>query len=130
MFHNFINWLNYKILIFRIKDKELKDFFYDLTCVDYNNWDNKTFDKYHVVLSNNFKDLDKAIPKHLKLLLLCQPECWALYIKDNDFLNYIELQWSKIYNSFSNCSIVKEDTKFLKVIDKLNELYPERFVKK
>lgn len=129
MFHNFINWLSYKILIYRIKDKELKNFFYELTCTDYNNWDSKIFERYHIVLTNNYRDLEKVVSKHIKLTLLCQPETWALYMKDDDFLDYIELQWYKIYSVSSSCNIIKENKKFSKVIDKFNELYPERFIK-
>lgn len=106
-------------------DPEFRSLFVNLTKHEFMDWDVKTYSMMnHLVDNTKYKDVVDA-NKTLKVLLFSEPCVWLLFIKDEDFLLYLDGIWSSIKELIING--VDEMKHFIEVITILHNRNPERF---
>ena len=90
--------------------------FLEFTKDFYNNWDQFTYEIFFILSVTKFKNLN--FNRHLKVLILSQPECWLFFINDKDFIDYASKLWKSMKNLYYKNN--KDFENFKKVMDILH----------
>ena len=131
---------NYEDLVSQIKDEEIRELFIEFTKDENEEWDDITYEIFEKIIKTSFKDLNNILyNNYYKIMILSLPQTWCLYVKDEDFLKYIEISWNaykKIYKEYVNSlkngvdnetASRSEMKKYVKIVQILQNIHGERF---
>ena len=132
---------NYEKILATIKDDEIRTLYKEITSENLHEWNLHLVEMTKLFLNDSYEEISKD--SYLSAMLLSTPENWIFYLKDEDFLSYIENDWvavkstvfdfdvTQLYKNNENPTDIDYQLKNIKKVKKiiaiLNKMYPTRF---
>ena len=115
----------------KIKDKKIRKLFKKFTYEESKTWDYRVYNLLNKMIEPNY-DINSIESGHLRIFIIQEPACWLLLIRNESFLNYIELTWSSMVENIYNCEKDKENddivtSEFKEVFYLINNIHGDRF---
>lgn len=113
-------YILYTSLFYNIKDKEIRNYFYENTRDKYINWDYKKFDKFFELVNKNYDEIEKT---YTNIFYLSLPEIIILFLKDEKMLSILE----KYKKGEGNDDDENKLENYNFIYEKIQSMYPNRF---
>ena len=121
--HNLLSILEtpYDRIIYHIQDPEILKIFKELTLPIKDNINNHASDILKIFSKHKFSELN--FEGYLRIAFWSEPCCWILYLKDEDFLNFLESHWKDIIELYQSCqnSLQESEEEIKSEFDNLDE---------
>ena len=131
----------YDKILESIKDPETKALYKEITNENLHQWNMHLCELTKLFMNDSYEKISSD--SYLNSMLLSTPENWVFFLKDEDFLTYIQSDWKdvkqmvfnfdmkEVYKNNNNSEEVeyqiKNINKVKKIIEILNKMYPDRF---
>ena len=114
----------YDRITYNIDDPEILKIFKELTLPIKDKINNHASNILTIFSTHKFSEL--KLEGYLRLVFWTEPCCWILYLKDEDFLNFLESNWIEILELYQECKKrlqeLEEEIKSDLDVEILNEL--------
>ena len=114
----------YDRITYNIDDPEILKIFKELTLPIKDKINNHASNILTIFSTHKFSEL--KLEGYLRLAFWTEPCCWILYLKDEDFLNFLESNWIEILELYQECKKrlqeLEEEIKSDLDVEILNEL--------
>lgn len=131
----------YEKVLESIKDPEIKALYKEITNENLHHWNMHLCELTELFMNDSYEKI--LSDSYLNSMLLSTPENWVFFLKDEDFLRFIQTDWKdvkktvfdfdvkQLYKNKNNSEEVeyqiKNINKVKKIIEILNKMYPDRF---
>lgn len=98
----------YDRIIYNIKDSDILKIFTDLTLPIKDKINIHASQVLSIFSTHKFSEL--KFEGYLRMAFWSEPCCWILYLKDEDFLNFLESHWIDILELYHTCQASLKET--------------------